>query len=208
MKETNKLSEEMNFVANILAKDMLERKCAWANRIGKLRKEQVKETFFKGAPTCDFQKMCPNGLTFPMETVEEIWSRVCKGDVALDYGDDGICHVHWLVRVEDLEDEEQLEAVYYLAKFIYDNYGDEVFKDIVRNYISQPSVRSFSQTPFRQYICLDGRFISYPKSIVKKIVSAIEDKKLSFKVLEDGNIGIETPLDPLFLVEDLWKKVA
>ena len=210
MNKTNqiKISEEMNVAACTLAKDMLEHKCAWANRIGVLRKKQLKELRFEGKPKSRFYEVCPNGLMFPMEHVEYIWSMVCKGDVALTH-DDGLCFVHWLKRVEDLETDEQIHSVFFLAKCIYDNYGNKAVMDEIRAYISQPPMRrSFSQTPFRYFVDWEGRDISYPKSIIKKIVSAIDNKKLSFTDLEDGNVSIDSDLDFCYLVEDLWKKVA
>lgn len=211
MKKNNnekEVSEEMNYIANILAKDMLERKCAWANRIGKLRKEQSNGIFFTTSPNSEFHKMCPNGLKFPMDAIEYIWSRVCRGDVALAYGEGDMCQVHWLVRIEDIEKDEQFLFSYFLAKFIYDNYGNEVFMSKIRDYISQPPIRhSFSQTPIRHFLECEGRDISFPPSFLKRIVSAIEDKNLSFKE-KDGNVEVDMKLDLDYLVEDLWKKSA
>lgn len=197
----NMLSEtERHTITKFMAKDMLEHKHTWKKRMYRLRKDDKEFLNYKGESDTYIRKDYPQGVPVPMDVVEEIWSDVCIGNVVMEKIGEEWFSLHWYQSIEALEVGEQMTVFTQLVYGLIDNYGDEAQMAAIRE--------CFYKNHHRGLFILEGRNISIPTSLIKKVVTAIDEGNLHVEEREGGVRDIRSTYSPHFFLEELWGMVA
>ena len=187
-------------VLYVLAKDMLEHKHTWRKRMYRLRKNAKSFLFYKGELCTFITEKYPQGVTTPIDVVEDIWSDVCIGNLAINIIDEDSFTIRWYQSIEALEREERLIAFNNLVYWVFDNYGNEALMAKVRE--------GFHKGYARGLFTWEGGKISIPMTIIKKVVTAIDEDKLYVEDRENGLRDICSTYSTYYFLEELWEKVA